>query len=151
MHLTRLQQEKFYRMFYSLIDYCNKRLELIDDPSFPWSPDCDPHDVSEVAEYIWSNTSIIDDYIKDNPAKLDKQHLNQVAQWKYGIGDRFFLVRHDAVHSLLMSNDCIFAIIGLSRELSEMLQTTPDIVDTIILPFEGRLVYATNIASYSQL
>lgn len=149
MILQPKQAKRFYRIFDSLMVYAHKRLGT-GGRLFNGYGEIDDRQALEVTKELWGtpeNLAIIDDFVRENPMKLSRQDLAEASSWKQGIKDFFILVRRGSdVFALYV--DYAIALRGLTQEIDTMLNTMPSAVETVLLPFDGRIVYALSVEEY---
>jgi len=106
----------------------------------------------KVRETLWKSPGLIDDYLKENPGALSPEHLGIVSSWKGFIKGEFFILRHLKKYSIFIGNkDQVYAVLGLTDSLEDIVPpfTLPAIVDTILLPFKGRIIYDGLLQGYN--
>jgi hypothetical protein len=148
MILSHRQCKRFYKIFDALTAYALDQM-----PEFEGLLDLEAMQVDaekhyKVMQRIWKTPEILDDFISANPSRLSFDDLRVVRDWKHALHDTFLLYEHKPQHSIFVCGGIAFGVIGLSDELSEMIPNTPMLVETTLLPFEGRIVFDVNISSY---
>ena len=149
MFLTLSEEMRFFRILLALAEYANKELNVLGHP-FDQSPTNIRYDkeLMSILDQIWAHDTIIERFHKENPSGLSRQDLGAIAQWKHALHGDFILFEHENGYSLFMVDDVVYAVIGLSQEISSMITETPCFVKTTLLPFEGHIVYDSKIRSY---
>lgn len=142
MRLGYDQYKRFFRLFHSLLCYVNEKRQLVDGPFEPWAADADELDTQDVLDALWDDRSLIDDFVRDNPAGFDERDLGQVLQWKNAVDGYFVVVEHTPQFSVFLGDGYAFGVVGLGEELSQTLPHIPEPVRTALLPFDGCIVYS---------
>ncbi|MGN0038149.1 MAG: hypothetical protein ACI36Y_03310 [Coriobacteriales bacterium] len=164
MHLTDAQSERFYRVYYSLLEYANDTFDILGEFFEPFDEVTGPEQILDLSLFIFGGgdvdggaepdpaitEKIIDSYIAANPLHLGEADLRQVAQWKSALADVFHVMEHTAASSAFMlDGECLFNAIGLTRDVSAAVRNTPAIVRTVLLPFDNAIVYGTTIRDFN--
>lgn len=143
-HLSEKEVKKFYRYYFSLLDYTNKKYKV--KPAMEINPyrSVDPQKLIDVIEVFWKNKdTIIDEYIKKNPLKLSPRGMRSIEAFKDGIRDDFIIVQFEKEYSVFMNQEHVFMVKGLHVNIDEVidLMSLPTIVTTALIPYEGYIVY----------
>jgi hypothetical protein len=151
MRLPPEQVERFYAVWKPLILFVNRRLRvepaLPEDESAAW----DPQMVYAVREALWANDPVREAFVAENPAGLSAADLALVASWRHRVAGTFFVFRHLKKHSILIGGDPqqVCAVLGLANSLEEVVPFTPCYAQTVLLPFEGSIIYDSLIVPYN--
>lgn len=146
MILRPKQLERFFVLLDSLSTYANDSLDILGHP-FDMGEGNENYsdELRLILDRVWSDGSIIDRFIAENPYGLSDKGLLAVADWKQVLQRRFMLVNHENGYSNFMIDGKVYAVIGLSKELSSIVPRTPRAVNTVLLPFDGSIVYDSQI------
>ena len=112
----------------------------------------EPEEVKKIREKLWSNTSIISDYIKDNPNNLDKQSLDIISEWnKKKINSKFILYKYENEYAVFIGEENIYYVKGLRDTIRNIIPEykLPIFVETVLLPFKEQIIYDSYIIQYS--
>lgn len=92
-------------------------------------------------------------YLEANPDRLSEADLAEIAQWKDAVGGRFVFFRQLKKHLVAIEtgeSGRVFGILGLTQPLDEIVsQQFPALVETILMPFRGRIVCDGLISSFA--
>ncbi len=141
MHLTLQQNDRFFDIMNTLLLYVNERFSVVADFMLD---DFDPAveaKASIVAQTLWDNVEVIDDFVRDNPYGLSQSDLRIAEAWKDRLQGVFTLVRHEGGLALLTDGENVFAVAGLEVDMDEALGRAPALVETVLLPFGDLIVY----------
>jgi hypothetical protein len=151
MTLSDDEVERFYAIWKPLLLFVNRRLKLV-----PEMYDADPDDswdirkVRILRDAMWADDSLRAAYIAENPAGLSAADLAMVESWKYRRAGKFFILRHLKSHSVLIGEDStVYAVLGLMSPLSEFTEFLPSYVETVLIPFEDRIIYDSLMVPYN--
>ena len=97
MKISRDDAQLFFELFLPLLDFTNKRFNVFpcDDPfkeSFEKSKGINIKNALSVANTLWTNDYLIDEYLK--LTVLDTNCREIVSNWKLHITGKFILERH---------------------------------------------------------
>jgi len=152
MHLKFSPGRRFYILFNTLAEYVNETRSVLDHPFNPYALDQTyERDMRAVLKSLWDDRSIIDQFIADNPARFSRADLAAVSDWNYGLHDDFLLMKYESGYAHFMVDDMIYEVSGLSIEISDMIpeDALPRSVATTLLPYDGGIVYDTQIYEVS--
>ena len=150
MILEQKQCRRFYRLFDCVIIYVAKRLDVT-GTLLDGAGRMKEREVYRVAERVWGkdgDRSLVQDFVSENPWKLNRSDLREVESWKDALCARFPVVRIGRDVLFLYGNHA-FAVRGLSQEIDDVTGPLPVFAQTIIMPFDGLITYCTAITSYS--
>jgi hypothetical protein len=128
---------------------------LIDD-SLLLGNSVDPNNASVVRDALWADNSLLDSFIRQNPAGLPPQDLELVRTWRWRVQNTFLVVKHLKKYSIFISSeksdsdDCkVYGVVGMSDPLEDTLvYDVPCMVKAVLIPFEGRITYDSLFVSY---
>ena len=146
MILAKSQMKRLFELLDPLTVYANKRLDAVDAKTLAddlhLGLGLDPDAQGQVLSELWENRNVIDDFIRQNPAKLSAAQLNKLAIWRDAPNSLFSVWRCPDGIVRLLGLGYAFEVCGISREIEDMLSGIPTAVKATLLPFEGRIVYA---------
>jgi hypothetical protein len=108
---------------------------------------------------LWNNPRYIDEFLASSAAdNLSDAERQSVSDWgKIIIKGKFLIHKHLKDYSVFQSfeqggdNDKLYGVCGITNTISTMLggKTVPLLVDAVLLPFNGKIIYDTFMAPYS--
>jgi hypothetical protein len=101
---------------------------------------------------LWKHPELIEAYVQENPDKLPSEELGIIQKWSGFIKGSFFLLRHLKKGSIFIGNDNqVYSVQGIQDGLDEVIPShaLPLMVEAILLPFKGRIIYDGLLQSYS--
>ena len=125
----------------------NPELEELEDIN-----NSEPEDVKEIRERLWNDTSIINDYIRDNPNNLDAQSLDIISEWNNKkINSKFILYKYEDEYAIFIGEENIYYVKGLRDTIRNIIPEykLPIFVETVLLPFKEQIIYDSYIIQYS--
>lgn len=145
MRLSDEETEQFYRTMWGLLHYTNQRYPVVEGLVGPDMRDRDPGKIMMLHEELFSHPELIDEFASENPQDLTREELDIVRGWKAFIRDRFLVVAHLKAHSVFLAGDKdqrAYGVVGLIEGIEDVMPPfLPQLVNTILLPFKGRIVY----------
>lgn len=141
--LSKEDAELFYKLFFPLLDFVNKKFKInseIGDIYF--GKKIDFRDAKEIADCLWENTAIIDEYLSNND--LPEEHKNIVLGWKKRIAGKFIVERHLKKGSVFINteNEEVYLVSGIISSWDEMLcgRPLPAALNTVLIPFKDVII-----------
>lgn len=142
-HMDEKDAELFYSTINVLLVYANERLHVIEPERLherPGSPLMLYAHGGQVAEELWKNRQIVDDFVRDRPLGLSDAQLECAAQWRHALRDTFTVVDADADRVLFMNRDRLF-VVGASQDPADShVHHIPSLMLLTLLPFKGGIV-----------
>ena len=93
MRLEQSEAALFYQLWFPLLDYVNRKYHVCPEmETIDQEQGVDARDVKTIADYLWSHTEVIDEYLA--AAKLQNEYAQIVAGWKQCKSGRYILERH---------------------------------------------------------
>ena len=88
MTLSQEDGQLYYKLWLPLLDYVNKKYRVNRKlKSIATAKELDPAEVKKVANKLWSDVAIIDDYLKENN-DLPEDHRKIIQSWKRRVPNR---------------------------------------------------------------
>lgn len=144
MYLTDDQSHRFYDLLDSLTVYANGAFGVTDRGRL-LGPDgrFNSQERAAVHERIWADSTIIDDYIEDNPLGLPPRELAQMHRWKQRLtGPELLLGFDERGRALFSVGERRVAVQGITQDITEVIvEQPPTIVYVTLLPFDDVIVY----------
>ena len=102
---------------------------------------------------LWENPGLIEAYVQENPDTLPVEELEIIQKWKRFIkGSSFFVLRHLKKGSVFIGEgNRVYSVHGIQDPLEEVVPASalPIMVEAILLPFKGQIIYDGWLQSYS--
>ncbi len=144
MKLSEHDVELFYRLMIGLQFFVNCEKNII--------PYITTHAVyeelsiekkSKVRSKVYNHPELIDAFVQKNPENFSEEELNIIAGWKNYIQGDFFIERFLKKHTIFIMEDQVYAVHGLHNSFEEMIHRSrlPFYVNTVLLPFKGKIIY----------
>ncbi len=151
--LTFDQTQRFYELWYGVMGFVNEKYEIINEKIKPVYPnDIGDEEMYEVRNALWKNVDLIDEYITES--NLSSEDASTLKMWKEKhIHDKFMIVKYTKDYALLVQvgdSSNIYGVKGISRSIKHaMNRPLPIAVETVLIPFEGKIIYDTYFGNYA--
>jgi hypothetical protein len=93
---------------------------------------------------LCDHPDIMDDYLRENPDGLSAEDLGLVDGYRHALHGDFIILRHLRRHTVLVGGDdppVAYGVIGLTEELEDVFPDPPVMVETVLLPFRGKITF----------
>ena len=141
MHLDLSQEDVFFETMDSLLAYTNDRFDVVEGYTMDFDDPLVDQKAEIVSHVLWENTALIEDFVRDNPYHLPARCLDAADAWRSALRGVFQLVRYQGGNALLMDDDAVYSVCGVTSDMDEVVGAAPAVVECVLLPFEGMVVY----------
>ena len=141
MRLERTDAEHFYRLWFPLLDFVNRKYHVCSKAEiFDLEEGVDLCDAKAAADYLWSHTAVLEEYLA--AAELPVEDARIVAGWKRCRPGRYILERHLKKGSVFISAEdgAVYMVKGLFSSWEEMLGEAPVLLDAVLIPFRDSII-----------
>jgi hypothetical protein len=153
MNLSPEDAKLFFDLMWGLQRYVNQQRGILKDiPSSAEYAKLPTEKKLKVRDALWKSPDLIDAYLEANPEALSSEEVGIVRTWRRFIKDNFFIFRHLKKYSIFIGNkDQVYGVLGLFDSLEEIVPTyaLPRMVDAVLLPFKGWIIYDGMLGGYS--
>lgn len=142
--------ELFYRLWFPLLDFVNRKYHVCSDTELiDEEQSVDLQAAKAVADYLWAHTAVLDEYLA--VAELPEEYAQIVAGWKRCKPGRYILERHLKKGSVFLSakDRAVYMVKGLCSTWEEMLGEAPVLLDAVLIPFRDNIISDGLVVSYS--
>lgn len=143
MVLSREDAELFYELFFPLLDFVNKKYGINSGSGeIYFGKALDPLDAKEIADRLWGNTKLIDEYLAEK--KLLGEHKKIISGWKKRISGKFIVERHLKKGSVFIcaEDEEVYLVRGIISSWDEMLcgRRLPAVLEAVLIPFKNVII-----------
>lgn len=152
MRLNEDDVKLFYKLNWSLLFYTNQKYPVIHGLNSPNFKGYDLNKVAKLHEKLYSHPEIIDSFISENPFGFNQEELNIIQSWKNFVNDEFIIVTHLKEYTIFLGSDKelkAYGVLGLYDKLEDIFPYLPIMIETILLPFKGKIIYDGVFSSYN--
>jgi len=153
MTLSEEDGELFYKLWFPLLNYVNKKKKV--NPALhkiERSSSLNINDVKEVANVLWDDTSLIDEYL-DEHKEIEGIEREIISGWKRRICGMFILVKHLRKGSILIFSETeeVYQAVGIVSSWKEMFffDSLPVFIEATLIPFKSVIISDGLIARHN--
>lgn len=144
MTLSQEDGQLYYKLWLPLLDFVNRRYHVSRKlKNMATETGMDPTEVKKVADKMWSDVSVIDDYLKER-SDLPEEHRKIIASWKRRIQGRFVMERHLKKGTIFIDLDSeeVYQVSGIISSWEEMFwgAPTPLMLEATFMPFRDVII-----------
>jgi hypothetical protein len=154
MILTPQDTQRFYAIWFPLLHFVNEQRNLL--PSFPATygeRSVSPNDAATLRDALWSDDTLREAFVAENPANLASVDLALIASWKTRVSGDFYFFRQLKKYAVFLpqsESTRAYAVLGLVSPIEEIVPIPPPcLVQTTLLPFEGKIIYDSLLIGYN--
>ena len=156
MNLTFDEGNLFYDLYAALLSFVNRKLKVSpvqfsDSRQYTSTP---PEARVAIRDALFAHRELIDEFVRDNPANLKADDLEIVGSWKHALPGKFYVFRYLKKYTVFLTSggspNRAYGVLGLADPLEEVIgPSLPRLVTTVLLPFQGRIIYDGLISGYN--
>ena len=145
MTLSEKDGQLFYKLWMPLLDYVNKKYKINKKlKNMPGAKVLDPQEVKEIANVLWENTDIIDQYLAELGNLMPDEHREIIASWKNCISGTFAMERHLKKGTIFISleDEKVYQVQGIISSWEEMFPYAPlpIVMQVTFIPFRDVII-----------
>lgn len=153
MNLSETDTARFYNIWLTLLDYTNSNYNIDANlKDLAHSSAINTEDLMPIKERLWKDDTILEEFVSLNPMHFSEADLAIVCSWKNRVSDKFILLKHLKNYSIFLGNDHAYGVCGIATSFEDMfpsfLYTLPIMLDAVLLPFEGKIIYDSLLISF---
>ena len=156
--LTQDEAAEFYEIFYGLLAFVNDKKNVLRKRIRLESMEqITEQELKKVSDLLWEQPDLIDAYLTEREHSEETHEILRSWRTRF-IKERFLVMEYKNDHTLFMGTlgededaiDRVFAVKGLLNPVSDILRRQlPAHVETVLLPFKGKIVYDTFMTTYT--
>lgn len=143
MRLTENEYFRFLRIHLSLIHFTGIHEGLISrNMSLEAFKDVDVETKIPARDALYDNPKYFDKFVQENPYHLTHEDLKIVSGFKNFIKGQFWVLKYLKKHTVFFDGDFAYGVLALNDPFEWFFgDNLPRLVQTALLPFEGKIVY----------
>jgi hypothetical protein len=153
MKLSKEEVALFYKLNWALLFYTNQNYPIIKNLKEPMLKNIPPVYIINLYKMLLSHIELIDSFVNENPFTFTQEELEIIKSWNNFIKCNFLIMaylRDYTVFMTISSEQKVYGVLGLSDRIRDVIPPfIPQYVETILLPFRGKIVYCGYIYSYN--
>ena len=142
----------FFKLMWAVQNYVNQKQAILPGVNSVEDYTRLPHEQKhKLRNELYKRRDWFSEFVAENPAGLPPDELEIVARWKGYIAGKFYVLRSLKRHAIFMSEhpQQFYAVLGINDRLDDVLPFMPVLVEGVLLPFRGRIIYDGLLMSYS--
>jgi hypothetical protein len=153
--LSPADADLFFRLYGALHLFVNGQFPILPDAhSIEDLAAVKLEDRAKLRDAVYDHAELIDRFVRENPAGLSAEELTEVKSWSQFIRGDFYILRHLKRYSVLLSSNNparAYGVVGLTEPIADVFPdyVLPVYVQTVLLPFRGRIVWDGLANSYN--
>ncbi len=157
MILSPEDGQLYYELWLPLLDYVNGKYRVSSKlNNIATAKELDPTEVKKVANKLWSDVAIIDEYLDMKEcADMTEEHKEIIRSWKRRLQGRFIMERHLKKGTIFISmeDNEVYQVNGIISSWEEMFYFAPMplIVDATFIPFRDNIISDGIVIPYNIL
>jgi hypothetical protein len=153
MKLTQEEAAHFFKLMWPVQFFVNRKLNLLPEVQDLESYiRCTTKEKMRVREALYENIHLLKDFIEENPQNLIEKELGIVAGWKHFRKGDFYMERFLKTYAVFIDDkNKVYGVLGLNQSFDELVHKSylPLRISTVLLPFQGKIVYDGLFQSYN--
>ena len=153
MKLSTEDVKLFYKINWALLFYVNQKYPVIKNLKEPMFKDMPPLNIISLYKNLISHIELNDSFVSENTFNFTQEELEIIKSWKNYIKSKFLIMaylRNYTVFMTVSSEQKVYGVLGLSDRIRDVIPPfIPQYVETILLPFRGKIIYCGYIYSYN--
>ncbi|HET6884085.1 MAG TPA: hypothetical protein VFI31_28280, partial [Pirellulales bacterium] len=146
MLLSPQEAERFFRLHRTLMFFVNERLDIIAGVESPEAFAVLPaEERRKVRDALVERLDLIDAFVEANPTGFSDDELLIVRSWRNQLFGRFYIFRDLVKYTVFLRDKdgpVAFGVTALSQPFESLVGPyLPVMVETVLLPFQNKLVY----------
>ncbi|MGP8320509.1 MAG: hypothetical protein ACT6FD_06950, partial [Methanosarcinaceae archaeon] len=152
MKLNEEDVELFFKLSGALLFYTNQKYPVTKNLKEPMFKDIPPADIKSLYERLSSHTELIDSFVDENPFSFTQEELEIIKSWNNLVKGKFMIMFYLRDYTAFMSisnKQKVYGVISLQDKIRDVIPPSlPHYVETILLPFRGKIIYCGYIYGY---
>lgn len=153
MQLSTADADLFFKLMWGLQFYVNQQRQILPHiGSVTAYAELTTADKLKVRDILWENPELIAAYVAENPERLPAKELEIIQKWKRFVPGTFQIFRFLKKHTIFIGEDSqVYGVLGLYDSLEEVVygRRPPIMVETVLLPFKGKIIYDGLMSGYN--
>ena len=154
MVLSNQDVELYYKLWLQVLEFVNNKYEINSNiKNMEEAKHLNPDDVKEIANRLWDDVSVIDEYLSKNADDISEEEQEIIKGWKRRIRGDFLLERNLKKGSIFISMDDeqVYQVSGIRTCWEEMFWYTsmPVMMKATFIPFKDVIISDGVVMAYN--
>ncbi|MGB9729898.1 MAG: hypothetical protein ACP5OK_07905 [Thermoprotei archaeon] len=145
------ERELFMKLYYNLLVYVAQEVN-VDVKNFNEFLRLSSERKVKIRDVLYKNIELFDKFIKLNPPNFNEEELNIIRSWKkHHVHGKFILIKNTKDGAIFFEekNNKAYLVKAITSSFNEILPFGPPIiVETVLLPFKGKIIYDGLLSFY---
>ena len=145
MRLPAAEVERFYRLYFAVLCYANQQLGLARQvTTIPQIMAMPQEEQYALRQGMYAYREVIATFVQANPAQFSAEDLAIVDSWTHFVQGQFYVLRHLKAYTIFLdatATSTAYGVLALHDDFPTMFPRVPFLIDTVLLPFQGHIVY----------
>jgi hypothetical protein len=154
--MTNEETTLFYKLFYPLLLFVNKKKSIIkgmgNDNSIR---NFTIEEVQLIRDTLYSSPELFEQFIMENASNFPEDELDIVYSWKKFIRKSFYIVSYQKKYTIfldLLEPAKAYGVLALGTPFKELAgKNLPVMVETVLLPFKDKIIYDHILIPYNTI
>ncbi len=153
MNLSKEEVALFYKLNWALLFYTNQNYPVIINLKEPIFKNIPPVEIISLYKMLLSHIELIDSFANENTFTFTQEELEIIKSWKNFIKSNFLIMAYLRDYTVFMTvsrEQKVYGVLGLYDRIRDVIPPfIPQYVESILLPFRGKIIYCGYIYSYN--
>ena len=144
MLLDEKNRDQFLTVYMALLTFVNNVYEIV--PNVRSINDfikLSMQNKLDIKEALYEDISVLDDFCDENPFQLSDIDLEIILEWKNYVKGNFIVYKQFKKYCVFLEAEEskeAYGVLGLTNSFEEILGFLPSYIETVLLPFKGKIV-----------
>jgi hypothetical protein len=152
MNLPEKDVKLFYRLYHPLLAYANAKFDLLDIESPEEVKGTPLEELRDLTNELFEHPELINEFIAENPYKFTSSELQRMKEWNYFVKGEFVILLHLKKYTIFLDTKeqpKAYGVLSLYTSFEELTRPPPVMVQTVLLPFKGKIIYHSILSAYN--
>ena len=153
LRLSLEDAKRFFNLYFSLLFYVNEKLHIVEAREPMDIGRSDVYKLVSLRNHMYDQPELIDEFVEANPFGFSDRDIRIVESWKHFVRGTFYVLKQLKDYAVFLSSEKppkVYGVLALASTFDETLPCPmPCAIDTVLLPFEGRIASDGLFATYS--
>jgi hypothetical protein len=160
MQVTLEEAQLFFKLYFALLAYTNRQRKVVPKISKPEDiPGAGIANLGKIRDELFSHVNLLEQFVHENSEGFSPDELKIAEGWRHYIAGDFFILKYLKKYTIFIPAQSnpetyhLYGVLSLIDPLEDILgdHPLPLLVKTVLLPFQGKIIYDGMVAPYSML
>lgn len=153
MNVSEEDAALYYKLYLPLLLYVNKKYDLTDMETPEDVKSAPLKEVELLRNKLFDHPEVIQEFIEENPFDFSPDALDMIREWNHFVKKKFIIFRSLKKYTIFLDIEeeqpKPYGVLALYTPLKEVVGPFPALVETVLLPFKGKIIYDGVVHLYS--